>query len=337
MIHIVEEKDLTRTLGVCGAFKTLGMFTGPCLAYVFFQVDATIGSWRLTYGNMPGIVMGTFAVILALRLYLTLDNLAKVYDLKSIRERREKNTTLAEEHDFYDHDKIEGHHETVEKANDVKEPFLNYDGVEGKSLKVYFTNAWYTLTGRHYCIIVMASATTCFIHFLSVNLITVMSIELLHWSVLLVATTRLVTLAGGISGTVLAIYLSRSIRDFGQFYAIVISTMVPVGAIIVIPYIRNHIARGAFLLLTCFFLGVLEASIHVMSVTLVAKLVRAELQGIAEALRVIFISLAYAMGGFVVSTIYAHLLIGGGLLLILNLCCAFALAFEIRYFMESDL
>ena len=325
IIHIVEEKDLAKTLGICGAFKTLGMFTGPCVAYAFFKVDVTIGNWHLTYGNMPAMVSGILAIILALRLFLSLDNLAKIHDLKANAERQ-KDAPLVEDRDFHDNDDFEEQYEICEKANYAK------DGVESKSMKVYFKNAWHTLTGRHYCIFVTASATTCFIHFLSVNLITVMSIELLNWGVLLVATTRLVTLAGGISGTVLAIYVSRRIQDFYQFYAIVVSTMLPVGAIIVIPYIRNHTARGAFLLVTCFILGVLESSVRVMSVTLVAKLVRSELQGIAEALRVVSIYLANAISGFAVSTIYAHILIGGGLLLILNICCAFVLAFKIVYF-----
>ena len=337
--HIVEEKDLTRTLGYVGALKTIGMFSGPCLAYAFVKVDVTIGGWHLTYGNMPGIVMGILSVIMALRLYFALDNLAKIYDLKAHRES-EGNTFLARD-DIAENKLIRDETGNESKVNDdeeeeVNESLLKFEKFKEKSVKGYLRNAWSTFTGRHYSIIVITSAVASFSHFLAVNLIIVIAVELLQWDVFLVASTRVVTLIGGIIGTLLVIYFCRCVRDFYQLYAIITNTMIPLAAVILIPYIKIYSAQVCILMLAGFFLGIVEAAVHVVSITMVAKLVRSEMQGIAEALRLVLFYLAHALSGFIVSTIYEHIILGGGIVITLNLCSAIALAFEIDYFTKSD-
>ena len=337
--HIVEEKDLTKTLGVVGALKTIGMFSGPCLAYVFVNVDVTIGGWHLNYGNMPGIVMGILSMIVSLLLYVTLDNLAKIYDLKAHQER-EGNTFLAKENDIDDesiHDEIGTECEINGKGQDGYESLLKFEKTEEKSLKLYLRNAWYTCTGRHYSITVISSAVASFSHFLAVNLIIVITVELLQGGVLLTATVRIVTLLGGIIGTLLVIYCSKWVRDFYQLYAIVTNTMLILAAVILIPYIKIYTAQVIVLILAGLYLGIVEAAVHVVSITMAAKLVKSEMQGIAEALRLVLFYLAHALSGFIVSTIYEHMIVGGVIVIVLNLCSAFALAFEIDYFTKTDL
>ena len=112
--------------------------------------------------------------------------------------------------------------------------------------------------------------------------------------------------------------------------------MLPVAAIIIIPYIKHYHAKVALLMVNGLILGVLEAAVHVVSIAIVAKLVRSEMQGIAEALRMAILYLARALSGFIVSTIYEHILIGGAIVITLNLCCAIALAFEIDYFTRNN-
>ena len=337
--HVVEEKDLTRTLGVVGALKTTGMFTGPCLAYIFVKVDVTIKGWRLTYGNMPGIVMGILSVIPSLRLYLTLDNLVKIYDLKAHRER-EGSTFLAKNFDMkikLTHDQTEDEIDVINYGTDANESLLKVEKVKEKSLKEYLRNAWSTFTGRHFSIIVITSAVACFSHFLAVNLIIIIAVEILQWNVYLITTTRVVTLVGGIIGTLLVIYFSRFVRDFYQLYFIITSTMLPVGATIIIPYIKvYYTAQVTLLMVNGVFLGIVESAVHVVSITMVAKLVRSEMQGIAEALRLVLFYLADALSGFTVSIIYNNIIVGGVIVITLNLCSAIALSFEIDYFTRSD-
>ena len=89
-------------------------------------------------------------------------------------------------------------------------------------------------------------------------------------------------------------------------------------------------------MVTGVFLGIVESAVHVVSITMVAKLVRSEMQGIAEALRLVLFYLADALSGFTVSIIYNNIIVGRVIVITLNLCSAIALSFEIDYFTRSD-
>ena len=76
--------------------------------------------------------------------------------------------------------------------------------------------------------------------------------------------------------------------------------------------------------------------IHVVSIIMVAKLVRSEMRGFAEVLRLILFYMAHALSGFIVSTIYEHIIIGGGIVITSKHSSAIALAFDIDHFTKSD-
>ena len=163
-----------------------------------------------------------------------------------------------------------------------------------------------------------------------------MSVELLHWEVFWIATTRIVTLAGGLVGILLVTLFSKFVKDFVQLYIVVVCTSLSVIAITIVPYVYSRTAQEILLVMTALFLGVIEAGCHVISIAMVAKLVQSEMQGIAEALRLVFFYMARGLSGFIVSSVYQNIILSGGIVVFVNVCCAITLIFEIDYFMKNE-
>ena len=66
-----------------GMAFALGFIVGPGINFVFTSVDFTIGSWHVTYVNIPGVYMACFFAITQLCVYFMVHDLSLEYDLKA--------------------------------------------------------------------------------------------------------------------------------------------------------------------------------------------------------------------------------------------------------------
>ena len=333
--HIFEEKDLTSTMGLVCAFKTMGMLSGPCLSFAFVKVNILLEKWYLNYTNMPGIVFGALAVPLLIWMIFSLKNLARLYDLKALRESETENSI---QHTKQESEKKlpdeSDEHTSHRKSSSDK--FLNEEAHKIKSVTSYFKTAWDILASRHYGIVVITGAIAIFSHKLLMNLFTVMAVELLDWGVNWLAAIRIITMIGGLVSTVLVIFLSHHIRDFILLYIVIATSILPIVMVTVLPFINNLVAQGTILFVAAFCTGGVDAACHITTIAMVAKLVNSRFQGIAEAVRLAIFHVSYTFSGFLVNIVYENIIIGGSVIGFLIAICAVALVFEIGYYMKKD-
>ena len=338
--HIFEETDITSTMGLVVACRTIGMLCGPCLAFAFVKVKVVYKNWYVDFGNMPGIVLGSLGLLLIIWMAVSMQNLAQIYDLKAHAEKEEEKSLLQDEqlhssNELDEDDTFSPVSQSIPFKMESKNA-SNKKSTRIASLSSYFRTAWSILVSRHYCIILMTSAVAIFSHILIINLFTTIAVELLHWGVTWLAVIRITTMVGGLIGSGAVIFLSRVIRDFIQLYVIVATSLLPVVIVSSIPYIKSLIAKKVLLLMTAFYLGGIEAGCHIVSIAMIAKLVDSRFQGIAEAVRLAVFHVAFSISGFIVSVVFNNIIVSGSIITALILTCVFVLMFEIEHFMKKD-
>ena len=65
-----------------GMAFSLGFIAGPAANFAFKTVDIWIGSWHITYANIPGIYMAVIFIILQIICIFMVHDVSKQYDLK---------------------------------------------------------------------------------------------------------------------------------------------------------------------------------------------------------------------------------------------------------------
>ena len=335
IIHILEDdKVMLITAIVCGC-KTAAMFVGPALSYAFVKVDVYCGKWRLNFGNLPAILIGCLSILLLLCTIL-IRNVAKTYDLKSHTEKERKlrhDLNADEDPENADNTSLE-HFEMDDFSEDTMSLIEeNPSNSKPKSVKAYFVTAWHILTERHYILTLAAGAIATYSHFLTLNLFTILSIELLSWKPDQVANLRIITMVAGLVAIILIVSTSKRVKSFVVLYGIVCCTVFPLAAVCVLPHI-NQSAAEVLLYITAFVTGFIDSPLHIASITLIAKLVRAQFQGIAEAVRTSVYFLMFALAALSVSWVYHYLIAGCVFCACLNLISIVVLQFEVKYFMS---
>ena len=168
-------------------------------------------------------------------------------------------------------------------------------------------------------------------HFLALSILAMISIESLNWTINDVSYLRLTTLGGGLISTFLVVILSKRFNDSKMMLVQNCVTLVPVILILIIRNITTITIQAALLYACAFILGLTDASCycHILSISMVSKIVKADLQAIGEAVRLILFYIAYAISGFGTSAIFFNIVIGGGVILFANLVGIVLLAYDI--------
>ena len=326
--HIFERDELTGALAIVVGFRTLGMLTGPCLAFAFTRVDVKISGWRLYAGNVPAVVLGVVSILFLCCTYF-LKNLAKIYDLKAHSES--KRTTAYGEVDRADLPCDTGEYSGDSLAVTWKDDVILVDVVQPqrvKTLKMYFSTAWSILRGRKYACILLTSAFATYSHFLTLNLFTVTAVEKLGWGTSDISYVRITAMLGGLISTILVIKLSKKIKDYLLILGIVSLTILPLVLLILVNVIHNLLARAIVLYISAFVTGIVEVACHIVTLSMIGKIVLAEYQGIGEAVRLAIFQIAYAFSGYGVGVVFNNIVTAGTLIILLNIFSLCLLIYE---------
>merc|ERR1719494_982353 len=194
----------------------------------------------------------------------------------------------------------------------------------------YFSTALKLLIGARYATTLTVSVIPTYTHFLAINLLAVVSYETMEWTVDDVSYLRLTTLGGGLISTVMVVVLSKKVEDSKMLLMQNIVTLLPIGLLMIIPHLSSISIRAILLYITAFIVGVVDSSCHILSTSMISKIVRADHQAIGEAVRLIFFFAAYAVSGFGTSAIFNRLIIGGSVVLSLNVAGIVLLIFNIN-------
>ena len=65
-----------------GMAFALGFIVGPGVNFMFTTVDVTLGSWHITYANVPGVYMALLFFFTQIFVYFMVHDLSREYDLK---------------------------------------------------------------------------------------------------------------------------------------------------------------------------------------------------------------------------------------------------------------
>jgi len=78
-----SESEVVGKFSSMGMAFALGFVAGPGVNFLFTTVKFTIGSWHVTYVNIPGVYMACFFAITQFCVYFMVHDLSREYDLKS--------------------------------------------------------------------------------------------------------------------------------------------------------------------------------------------------------------------------------------------------------------
>ena len=163
------------------------------------------------------------------------------------------------------------------------------------------------------------SVIPTYTHFLALHLLAVISFQTLNWEVDDVSYLRLTALCGGLISTLLVVVLSKRVQDSNMMLVQNILTLLPLVFMMITPNISNISIQTALLYSSAVIIGVVDASCHILSISMISKIVSADYQAIGEAMRLIFFYIAYAVSGFGTSAIFFKIIIGGSVILIANI------------------
>ena len=128
----------------------------------------------------------------------------------------------------------------------------------------------------------------------------------------------------------MVVVLSKKVKDSKMLLIQNLMTLLPMVLIMAIPYLSNVSLQASLLYISAFIVGVVDSSCHILSTSMISKIVRADHQAIGEAVRLIFFFAAYAVSGFGTSGIFSGLIIGGSVVLFLNVAGIVLLIFNIN-------
>ena len=203
------------------------------------------------------------------------------------------------------------------------------------SLKEYFSIELRLLVDCRYAFTLFVSVIPKYTHFLGLHLLAVMSYETLKWTVDDVSYFCLTALAGGLLNTVLVVVLSKRLADCKMLVVQNCVTLIPMAFIMMIPTMSNASIQAILIYVSAFLLGVVDASCHILSISMISKIVSADHQAIGEAIRLIIFFIAYAVSGFGTSAIFYELFVGGGIILFINIVGLVMLIFYMNCNIEN--
>ena len=158
-----------------------------------------------------------------------------------------------------------------------------------------------------------------------------LSYETLKWTVDDVSYFCLTALAGGLLNTVLVVVLLKRLADSKMLLVQNCVTLIPMAFIMMIPTMSNASIQAILIYVSAFLLGVVDASCHILSISMISKIVSADHQAIGEAIRLIIFFIAYAVSGFGTSAIFYRLFVGGSIIIFVNVVGVVMLIFHINY------
>ena len=80
-----NEKELTRYFAIQSLAYSVGFSIGPAINVLFLNVDFAIGSWRITYVNIPGLYMAVVFVVNQLLMCFLVHDLSEEYDYSELK------------------------------------------------------------------------------------------------------------------------------------------------------------------------------------------------------------------------------------------------------------
>ena len=75
--------QLSSKLAVMAVAFSTGFIVGPAINFVFVSINISIGAWRITYVNVPGLYMAALFIVVEVICIFMVFDLSKEYDLKA--------------------------------------------------------------------------------------------------------------------------------------------------------------------------------------------------------------------------------------------------------------
>ena len=275
--RVYEAKDLTQKLSLLGVFSTFGSLLGPCTTYVFKSVNTEISGWKLNVNNMVGITMASLFFIQLIINYFTLQNVSKVYNIKT--EAR-KNFLL----------EIVGDEDaSIYNSSDEDKSFCkNYIialSALFRSKQVLFL----------YALCLFTSYTRTTIRLLQ----PIKSQELLSWKEIDLSKFSIVSVCSGSIPTAIVLTLiSKRVNDFFLLLFALLTNLIALVLMGIFSIIWKNYTLGY---VTLYANGIIAAmsttGYHIILRSMLAKFVPENIQTVTEAIRNASFELAYTIAG----------------------------------------
>lgn len=300
-ISLIYEADrLTQNVSLLAIFSCLGSVLGPCSTYVFNLVNTRIGDWKLNVNNVVGVVMASLNLLYLLLNIFTLRNVSKSFNLK--KESLERLL----EHVNNDDECGDGEEESDVNSSDEKDDvkMTEKDGADADEIEEMTFSEKYKFTlkalfrNRQVLFIYWLSFFTSFSRGTLIMFFPIKASYYLNYTQIDIATVGVVGIfAGAFPTAIVFSYLSKKINDFYLLLLPEITLLLAVFAMILIPYVQSFNARVG-LLYPCAVLTVSSATgFHIISRSMLAKLVPHNIQAFTDATRNILFELSFMIAG----------------------------------------
>ena len=289
--RIYNADQQTKKIGILGIMTLIGSIAGPSTAFVFQYVDLSIGHWKWNIGNMIGISMTVFYVFQFVLNFLTLHNVSKEYTLKNDHVW---DTSFETNYQICNNDAKQL--KVFEAAYLDELPFN----------KKHLTALKSVFQDKH----ILFWLVMCFLVTYARNLVTLVlpikGKEYLNWKPPDIAKLYLIALAlGSIPTMILIIVLTRYVNDFLLYLSSLIVSLLSLLSMGLSPILKHHThtADTTKIILYCSIIlkQISSGFFHVLSRSMLAKIVPENVQSITEGFRNSLYELAALLSGLSVT------------------------------------
>ena len=278
--RVYESEQLTQKLFLLSIFSTLGAVFGPSSVFVFRLIDIDLYGWRIQVGNMIGVTLAVLNIIHAVLNYFTLSNVSQENTVKR---------SVSEKFPSKEHEGLLENTELIEKEKMDRNNDLISHETYVLALKTIFQN-------KYIMFLLYLSFYTSFLRGIIHLLVPVKAAGYSDWKQTDLATLIIIGSCGGaVPVAVISTFLARYVNDFYLYLSSLIFLLLPLSLLAMVS-IRTINAGTPFYLIVISN-AMSSALFHVLSRSMLAKVVPENVQTVIEAIRNSLFELSYLFGG----------------------------------------
>ena len=282
--RVYETCKLTQKMGLLGVMTVLGSVSGPSTIFLFQYVDTSIGSWKWSVGNMVGIAMTVFYLFQFLLNYFTLYNVSKDFTLK-----KEHLMEVTIEGSGIEYDYKQELLETSEINNADK---LSFNEKYFITLKTLFQN-------KHIIFYLTMCILLTYFRVLAKLVVPIKGEEYFNWKQTNIAKMWVLSMTTGAIPTMVIIsILAKYVNDFYLYLSSLITLLLCLLLMGLLPLFKDYGKSAEAMVYFAMSLYLMSSSIfHILSRSVLAKLVPQNVQSIMEGFRNALYEVAVFFGG----------------------------------------